>query len=141
MQLGAGMVLVGEDALKDFTKKNSFSARLALNCVGGRSALQLAACLGEGGKLVTYGGMSKQPLLVPTGPLIFKDISLHGFWMTRWYSKTSAEKRKDMMDSLITLTKEGRLKAPEMDFVPFDDFATAIRRTLQGNRKQLLVMN
>lgn len=141
MRLGAGMVLVGEDALKDFIKRGSFSARLALNCVGGRNALQLSSCLGEGGKLVTYGGMSKQPLQVPTGPLIFKDISLHGFWMTRWYSKASAEKRKEMMDYLIKLAEEGHLKAPEMDFVPFDDFATAIRRTLEGHRKQLLVMN
>lgn len=33
---------------------------------------------------VTYGGMSKQPVMVPTGLLIFNDVRCSGFWMTRW---------------------------------------------------------
>lgn len=141
MRIGAGTVIVGEEELKAEMKKSSIAARLALNCVGGRNTLQLAACLRDGGKLVTYGGMSKMPLQVPTGPLIFKDISLHGFWMTRWYSWASAEKRREMMDHLIKLVKENRLKAPELDLVPFDEYDTAIRRMMQGHNKQLLVMN
>lgn len=40
------------------------NAKLAFNCVGGRSTLILASCLGQDGVLVTYGGMSKQPLQV-----------------------------------------------------------------------------
>lgn len=31
--------------------------------------------------MVTYGGMSKQPIIVPTSHLIFKGIALQGFWM------------------------------------------------------------
>lgn len=39
-------------------------ARLALNCVGGRSSLFLAGAVAKRGTMVTYGGMSKQPLSV-----------------------------------------------------------------------------
>ena len=36
----------------------------------------------KGGVLVTYGGMSKEPVTIPTGLLIFKDIQLRGYWMS-----------------------------------------------------------
>jgi trans-2-enoyl-CoA reductase len=34
--------------------------------------------------MVTYGGMSREPVTVPTSALIFKDISVRGFRTTRW---------------------------------------------------------
>lgn len=60
---------------------------MALNCVGGRSSLLLARVLGREGCLVSYGGMSKQPVQTPTGSFIFDDIRLRGFWMSTWYGK------------------------------------------------------
>lgn len=56
--------------------------------MGGRSSILLCRTLGNGGCMVSYGGMSKQPVQVPTGNLIFNDISLRGFWMSRWYEKS-----------------------------------------------------
>lgn len=38
--------------------------KLALNSVGGKSSLFLAAHLENNGVMVTYGGMSKQPVQV-----------------------------------------------------------------------------
>ena len=32
--------------------------------------------------LVTYGGMSLQPVTVPTSLLIFKDLRFRGFWLS-----------------------------------------------------------
>lgn len=60
---------------------------MALNCVGGRSSLNLSKTLDDDGCMVTYGGMSKQPVQSPTGSFIFKDIALRGFWMSHWYTK------------------------------------------------------
>lgn len=63
--------------------------KLALNCVGGRSSMLLCRTLGMQGCMVSYGGMSKQPIQVPTGSLIFNDIRLRGFWMSEWYKKSN----------------------------------------------------
>src|SRR5262249_25652207 len=52
--------------------------RLGLNAVGGESALRLANCLAPGSTLVTYGAMSLQPLKIPNGLLIFKDLRFRG---------------------------------------------------------------
>ena len=37
--------------------------------------------------MVTYGAMSKEPLTVPPGLLIFNDLRLRGFWLTGGYAK------------------------------------------------------
>ena len=57
---------------------------LALNGVGGESSAALAGALTRGGVMVTYGGMSRRPAIVPTGAAIFKDVTARGFWLTRW---------------------------------------------------------
>jgi len=68
-------------------------ARLALNAVGGESAGELASMLGPSGVLVTYGGMSKRPLLLSTSSFIFKGLTAHGFWLTEWVKSAPPEVR------------------------------------------------
>jgi trans-2-enoyl-CoA reductase len=62
--LGADAVLVdGEDLGPKISSATAGTAlRLALNAVGGDSALRLANALAPGGTVVTYGAMSRKPL-------------------------------------------------------------------------------
>jgi len=50
--------------------------------------------------MVTYGGMSRKPVTIPTGKLIFDDVILRGFWLSRWTDKASREARQFMIDDL-----------------------------------------
>ncbi|HKS04104.1 MAG TPA: 2-enoyl thioester reductase domain-containing protein, partial [Chthoniobacterales bacterium] len=79
---GGDIVLVDGETLRDEVKNATGSAaiRLGLNSVGGESALRLANCLAPGGTLVSFGAMSLQPLKIPTGLLIFKDLRFRGIW-------------------------------------------------------------
>jgi trans-2-enoyl-CoA reductase len=52
--------------------------RLALNCIGGPTATEMARTLDKDGVFVTYGGMSKKPVQVPTSLFIFKNITFKG---------------------------------------------------------------
>ncbi|KAK5984085.1 hypothetical protein GCK32_005803 [Trichostrongylus colubriformis] len=72
--LGANEVITDEQLAKEYRGKIK-DVRLALNCVGGKSTLLLAATLGFRG------------YMIPTGPFIFKDIRLAGYWMSRWYEQ------------------------------------------------------
>eukprot|EP00873_Tetraselmis_striata_P004989 jgi/Tetstr1/425253/TSEL_015707.t2 len=77
--------------LKEHSKLPTCPSRcFALNCVGGASATKLAKMLSHGGTLVTYGGMSLQPVTLPTPLLIFKDIRARGFALS--VNCTRAEK-------------------------------------------------
>ncbi len=84
--------------------------RLALNAVGGASALNLANALADEGTLVTYGAMGRQPLKIPNGLLIFRGLNLRGFWLRRWMHE---EKRaRQALGALAELAVAGNLKMP-----------------------------
>uniref|UniRef100_A0A8C6ZHP8 Enoyl-[acyl-carrier-protein] reductase, mitochondrial n=1 Tax=Nothoprocta perdicaria TaxID=30464 RepID=A0A8C6ZHP8_NOTPE len=87
VSLGADHVIT-EEMLRKPDMKDIFKSipkpRLALNCVGGKSATEMLRHLQPRGTMVTYGGMAKQPVTVPVSAFIFKDVKLRGFWMTQW---------------------------------------------------------
>lgn len=73
---------------------------LALNGVGGQSATDLTRLLGNNGTLVTYGGMSKHGVTALTSSLIFKNITLRGFWLTQWTATHSPQERQQVLSEL-----------------------------------------
>lgn len=101
--------------LADWTSSSHFS--LALNCVGGPDASNMAKLLHNNGSLVTYGAMSKQPLSLPSSLFIFKNLKSLGFWMTTWYATCTKEARMDMTNELVRLMETGKLKGPETHVV------------------------
>jgi NADPH:quinone reductase-like Zn-dependent oxidoreductase len=64
----------------------------------------------EGGVMVTYGGMAKKPITLSTGPLIFKDLRLQGFWLGKWKSNHSDEEFSTMVNYLLQLVRDGKLQ-------------------------------
>ncbi|XP_065560859.1 enoyl-[acyl-carrier-protein] reductase, mitochondrial-like isoform X3 [Artemia franciscana] len=128
-EMGADHVLTDEElkSTEVFKSKEIPAPSLALNCVGGRNALELIKTMGENSTMVTYGGMSKQPLTVPTAALIFKDITLKGFWMTRWnWLHDKDGQREHLVNELCSLAKQGVLQSPPHTLVHIDSWITAI---------------
>jgi trans-2-enoyl-CoA reductase len=127
---GADMVLTEDEkwpALPD-------PIRLALNAVGGESALRLANALAPGGTLVTYGAMSRQPLRIPNGLLIFEDVRCRGFWMSRWYREASPEASSAMFAELFALARSGILHTPVERIYPLEEAAAALAHAARGGR-------
>ncbi|XP_011627368.2 probable trans-2-enoyl-CoA reductase, mitochondrial isoform X1 [Amborella trichopoda] len=113
---------------------------LGFNCIGGNAASLVLKFLRQGGTMVTYGGMSKKPITVSTSFFIFKDLSLRGFWLHNWLTSHRAYQYRVIIDYLLDLVHEGKLKY-EMDLVPFQDFHRALDKALGklGNHpKQVL---
>ena len=80
MRLGADAVFTdddaGVDAARQFISERGLQVRLALNAVGGDSALRLLNLLSPNGIHVTYGAMGRRPLTIPNKFLIFQDIQI-----------------------------------------------------------------
>lgn len=111
--LGATEVLTEEQIRSTNLFKSGQLKRpkLALNTVGGKSATELLRQLDHRGVLVTYGGMSREPVAVPTSALIFKQISLRGYWMSQWVTDHRGDgQREKMYDELINLMISGAFK-------------------------------
>uniref|UniRef100_M4BTQ4 Alcohol dehydrogenase-like C-terminal domain-containing protein n=1 Tax=Hyaloperonospora arabidopsidis (strain Emoy2) TaxID=559515 RepID=M4BTQ4_HYAAE len=115
--------------------------KLALNCVGGQTSLEMAKVLANKGVHVTYGGMSKRAVSVSTSALIFRDITLKGFWLTQWTKDSTVEERAAMLSELADLVEAGKLRTwiQTYKFANFDDaLHAAVNRTTK--RKVVLLM-
>lgn len=99
--LGADVVVADEevekkefrDQVKEVTNGGREPIRLGLNCVGGSLVNAMAKHLAPDSHMVTYGAMSKQPVQLPTGLLIFKNISFDGFWVSKWSEQNLKRKK------------------------------------------------
>lgn len=76
--------------------------------MGGKTTTLMARLLGENSHLVSYGAMSKEPLSLPTSLFIFRNLTCHGFWQTRWYDQKTLDERLQMMHTLTGLIREGK---------------------------------
>ncbi|XP_018563468.1 enoyl-[acyl-carrier-protein] reductase, mitochondrial-like [Anoplophora glabripennis] len=132
-QLGATYVLTEEEirSTEIFKTGKLEKPKLALNCVGGKSALEIMRLLQNGSPIVTYGGMSREPVTVPTSALIFKDIQVRGFWMTRWSKeKANSVERLEMFEELISMMTSNDLQGPAYKMVEFENYKEALMNTM-----------
>ena len=135
-ELGGDLVLTEEELRSSkMFKSGSGQARprLALNCVGGQSSTELCKALGEKGVMVTYGGMSRKPVITATSQLIFKDLRLAGFWMGQWNEREGrSEARLEMYREVTDMIHCGSLQPPVCQLVPLEEFKLVLDKTLTG---------
>ncbi|PLW16698.1 hypothetical protein PCASD_18471 [Puccinia coronata f. sp. avenae] len=99
------------DELADRPKPPQADAiSLGLNCVSGNAeTAKMMKWMAKGSRLITYGGMSMKPLVVPTSLLIFQDLKLEGFMLTTWRMKASRNEYRNMLEELVGLIDQGHL--------------------------------
>src|SRR5213595_3163582 len=125
---GSDVVLVDSENLRREVQDaiGGSTIRLGLNSVGGDSALRLANCLAPAGTLVSFGAMSLQPLKIPTGLLIFKDLRFRGIWINKWYDQATMQQRTEAFKSLFEMAKRGLLKTKIEKAYSIDDAKAAV---------------
>ena len=138
---GGDVVLVDGDKLREEVKSatGGASIRLGLNSVGGDSALRLANCLAPGGTLVSFGAMSLQPLKIPTGLLIFKDLRFRGIWINKWYDNASTSERMEAFRPLFDMARRGLLKTKVEKAYPLSEVKAAVAHAAQGKRNGKII--
>ncbi|HUE41598.1 MAG TPA: 2-enoyl thioester reductase domain-containing protein [Chthoniobacterales bacterium] len=138
---GGDVVLVDGEKLRDEVKMATGSAaiRLGLNSVGGDSALRLSNCLAFGGTLVSFGAMSMQPLKIPTGLLIFKDLRYRGIWINHWYDNATMAERMAAFNPLFDMAKRGLLKTKIAKVYAIDDVKAAVVQAAQPKRNGKII--
>ena len=138
---GGDVVLVDGDNLRDEVKSATYGAsiHLGLNSVGGDSALRLANCLAPGGTLVSFGAMSLQPLKIPTGLLIFKDLRFRGIWINKWYDNATSLERMETFRPLFDMATRGLLKTKVERAYPLSEVKAAVAHAAQGKRNGKIV--
>lgn len=112
---------------------------LGFNCVGGSSATDIARLLKDGSSMVTYGGMGRKPVSIPTGRLIFNDIALRGFWLSRWTQTHEKTERRAMIKEIMNLIRDDKFKTI-VQKLPFEEFDKALALARQGYKDKKVVL-
>jgi len=139
---GGDVVLLDDDSLRSAVKEATGGGpiRLGLNAVGGDSALRLMNALAPSATLVTYGAMSLQPLKVPNGLLIFKDLRFRGIWINKWYDQATPDERMRAFNPLFDMAKRGLLKSKIEKLYPLGEVKTAIAHASRSKRDGKIVL-
>lgn len=134
-------LLSGEfrNMVNEFTRQGKEPIRLALNCVGGKNATALAKTLAPGSHMVTYGAMSKQPVALPSGLLIFKNLVFEGFWVSKWGDK-HPQLKENTINDVLELTRAGKFKDIPVEEIKWSwetegpELAAGVQETMSGFR-------
>ncbi|KAK6458669.1 mitochondrial trans-2-enoyl-CoA reductase 2 [Scheffersomyces xylosifermentans] len=115
--LGADQVITEEQnaskefgaTIKSWVKETGGEIKLALNCIGGKNSTGIARKLANNGLMLTYGGMSFQPVILPTSLHIFKNITSSGFWVTQLL-KNNEDLKKSTLNQIVDWYEDGKLR-------------------------------
>ena len=141
---GGDVVLVDGPDLAQHVAAETASApiRLAvIDGVGDTSPTNLMNCLSEGGVLVSYGGMSRKPMVVQGGSLRFRKQTVRGFWLRYWYQSAKPDDITAMFDRLAPLVAAGTISTPVAATYGFDQVGEAITRATESGGKVLFTPN
>ncbi len=134
--LGADVVLVDGDDLSKRVREATGGAaiQLGVDAVGGKATDRLARCLGEGGTLVNYGLMSGEPCVVSAEAFVFKDVTLRGFWLAKWFGKAPREAQRALYAGLTRALASGELSARVHATYPVERIREAVAAAAAGER-------
>ena len=138
--IGGDVVLVdGPDLAKRVTAETGNAAiALAVDGVGDTSTTNLLGCLAEKGVQVFYSAMSGKPSVVPATQLIYRDLSMRGFWLANWFRDAKPDEITEMYDRLAPLVASGAISAPIAGTYRFAEIAEAVAVASKNRGKVLL---
>jgi NADPH:quinone reductase-like Zn-dependent oxidoreductase len=138
--IGGDVVLVdGPDLAKRVaTETGKAPIALAIDGVGDSATTNLLGCLAEKGVHVFYSTISGKPSVVPAAQLIFRDISMRGFWLAHWFNRAKPDQITEMYDRLTPLVASGAISSPIAGTYRFAEIAEAVTVAAKNRGKALL---
>jgi NADPH:quinone reductase-like Zn-dependent oxidoreductase len=140
--IGGDVVLVdGPDLAKRVAAETGKAPiALAADGVGDISTANLVECLAEKGVHVFYSLMSGKPPVLPARQLIYRDISMRGFWLANWFRDAEPNQITEMYDRLTPLVVSGAISTPIAGTYGFADIAEAVAVASKNRGKALFTV-
>jgi NADPH:quinone reductase-like Zn-dependent oxidoreductase len=137
--IGGDVVLVdGPDLAKRVAAETGKAPiALAVDGVADTSTTGLLGCLTDKGVHVFYSAISGKPLVAPAQTLIFRDVSIRGFWLANWFKTATPDKITEMYDRLIPLVASGAISSPVAGTYNFGQITEAVAVASKNRGKAL----
>jgi NADPH:quinone reductase-like Zn-dependent oxidoreductase len=132
---GDRVVLQGENLHKGIEEAlDGKKLSLVLDILGGSPVGDLAKSLKSGGSIVVFAMQGGQFPGVSPGDLIYRDLSLHGFWLINWIRNAPRPEIQEIYQKLGDLVADGSLSAAVERVYPLEQFKEAFEQSLRPNR-------
>src|SRR5882672_6699634 len=132
---GDRVVHKGDDLQKDIERTlDRKTLSLVLDTVGGTPVGELAKALKIDGSVVVYALQSGHFPAVSPKDLIYRGLSLHGFWLINWIRNAPRTEVQEIYQKLGDLVVDGSLSAAVEHVYPLEQFKQAFEHSLRPSR-------
>ena len=114
---------------------------LAVDAVGGAATQRLARCVADGGMLVNYGFLSGEPCVIDNRDLVYRGVTLKGFWLRRWYVETPPEIIAALYRKLAAKLADGTLAVEVEQVYPLARLKEAVAHAARYTRSGKILVS
>ncbi|RYF50928.1 MAG: alcohol dehydrogenase, partial [Cytophagaceae bacterium] len=111
-----------------------------LDAVGGHVATESIKCLARGGKMLIYGLMSSQDPILNASLMIFRELTIKGFWLTDWMRRVDSQTRTDVAQNVINLLASGKIQMPVEAIYSLDKITEAVDHADRPGRRGKILL-
>ncbi len=143
LQLGAKAVINTEKeslpkAIKSLTDGKGVD--VAFDAVGSQTGADALASLTEGGTMWVYGLLSLQPIPLNSGLMIFKDLTVKGFWLSSWMARLPKERRMQVVGEVLGMLGQEQLKVEIEKTYSIDEIKEAVKHADTPGRTGKIIL-
>lgn len=130
---GGDVALVAGDDLKAQVELATGNApiKLGLEGVGGPSLAMISGLVGPGATVVVYSAMSEAPGVANQLDILFRDVSIRGFWLAYPRLHASGAFGRALRET-VGLIEDGKLRVPVAATYPLERLRDAIAHAGRG---------
>jgi NADPH:quinone reductase-like Zn-dependent oxidoreductase len=112
----------------------------ALDAVGGKTGSAVAQSLGRGGRLVIFGTLAEEPLILPSRMLFLGVKRIEGFWFSDWANRQNFLTMMGLFRRIHKLMAKGVLSTDIGPVFPLDDIKGAIGQASTPSRRGKILL-
>lgn len=142
-QMGADLVINTEnEKVGGIMRENAPNGVKAIfDAVGGELAGKILSSLEIGGTMYVFGSLSLNNIPLNSGLLIFKNLTIKGFWLTSWMENTSPQMQKTAIKTVFEHLSKESIQVDVASSYPLEKFQEAIQAyETPGRNGKILLM-
>jgi NADPH:quinone reductase-like Zn-dependent oxidoreductase len=136
-KLGADVVVsTDHESIEECVKAATAGAGAlyAIDAVGGETGSAALRTLAPGGKMLVYGTLSEQPIVVHPRTLMANDLTLASFWLSNWVRTQGPMSMLGLFREIKKLMSEGVLTTEVGRTFAIDQIRDAVREAAKPGR-------
>ena len=127
LALGATKVIAEKELKSQLVQLKNNNIKLFLDAVGGPQILDILPALSNNGIIINYGLLSNKNLNITSHDIIFRNISIKGFWLSLWLEKMSRIEKNNLYNYLESLINKRILFTKVQKIYDISNIKEAVR--------------